>query len=350
MARPPPRSASRPQEDPVAIEASSRTRATGPERPLAPRSSTTLGSVRSRSSTSAPRGHDVGDKQIDGVPSTAPQLGRITPGRTTRITIGNWPSGLYFAQLDRPGGVGFAPFVVAPKRLGEHRVAVVMPTHTWQAYNFRDDDGDGKGDTWYATPGHLHRPPRPAVPQPRRAAALPRLRPALPALAAADRQAGRLPLRRRARRQRSGAGSRRPTTLIVFPGHHEYVTTHEYDAVEGYRDRGGNLMFLSAEQLLLADRHQARRHDAHRAVARPRPARGGPDRRPVLRQRQGRASRRLARPRAPATSWMFARNELAAATVRQRGDRDRPHRPELARGTHVLAEIPNLFGPGMTAR
>ena len=34
--------------------------------------------------------------------------------------------------------------------------------------------------------------------------------------------------------------------LIVFPGHHEYVTLREYDLVEGYRDLGGNLMFLSA--------------------------------------------------------------------------------------------------------
>ncbi len=27
--------------------------------------------------------------------------------------------------------------------------------------------------------------------------------------------------------------------LIVFPGHHEYVTAREYDLVEGYRDLGG---------------------------------------------------------------------------------------------------------------
>ena len=32
------------------------------------------------------------------------------------------------------------------------RVAVVVPTNTWQAYNFRDVDGDGVGDTWYADP------------------------------------------------------------------------------------------------------------------------------------------------------------------------------------------------------
>ncbi|MDX6504016.1 MAG: hypothetical protein QOE29_1141, partial [Gaiellaceae bacterium] len=70
-----------------------------------------------------------------------------------RLWIGAWPSGLYFAKLTGPNGeVGYAPFVVRPLALGEHRVAVVLPTMTWQAYNFRDDDGDGWGDTWYAGP------------------------------------------------------------------------------------------------------------------------------------------------------------------------------------------------------
>src|SRR5262249_16397485 len=32
----------------------------------------------------------------------------------------------------------------------------------------------------------------------------------------------------------------------IFEGHHEYVTSHEYDAVTGFRNLGGNLMFLSA--------------------------------------------------------------------------------------------------------
>ena len=48
--------------------------------------------------------------------------------------------------------VGYAPFVLAPTRLGEHRIAVVMPPQTWQAYNFQDVDGNGYGDTWYAGP------------------------------------------------------------------------------------------------------------------------------------------------------------------------------------------------------
>ena len=34
--------------------------------------------------------------------------------------------------------------------------------------------------------------------------------------------------------------------LIVFPGHHEYVTKAEYDAVESFRDSCGKLAFLSA--------------------------------------------------------------------------------------------------------
>src|SRR3954447_22079236 len=80
-----------------------------------------------------------------------------------RLWIGQWATGLYFAKLTSPDGqVGYAPFVVRPTELGGHRVAVVLPTNTWQAYNFRDDNGDGWGDTWYAgvstTPVRLGRP------------------------------------------------------------------------------------------------------------------------------------------------------------------------------------------------
>ena len=150
------------------------------------------------------------------------------------------------ASTASDGRVGFAPFIVRPRRLGEHRVAVVLPTLTWQAYNLRDDNGDGKGDTWYANwKVHTARLGRPflnrGVPYNFRRYDLP-----VPALAGLDGAAGRLPLRRRPRRRPDGQALASAYDLIVFPGHHEYVTTHEYDLVQSYRDLGGNLAFLSA--------------------------------------------------------------------------------------------------------
>jgi N,N-dimethylformamidase beta subunit-like, C-terminal len=90
--------------------------------------------------------------EMQGIPATPPEpIGNLRKGFGARIAIGDWPSGLYFARLTASDGrVGFAPFVVRPRRLGEHRVAIVLPTMTWQDYNLRDDDEDGKGDTWYA--------------------------------------------------------------------------------------------------------------------------------------------------------------------------------------------------------
>ena len=123
---------------------------------------------------------------------------RIVPARMIRLGLGSdWASGLYYAELTAPGDrVGYAPFVLAPRRLGAHRIAVVLPTLTWQAYNFRDDDHDGVGNTWYASPEiATARAPAP-VREPWRAAALPDLRRALPALARPQPLCGRLPQRR----------------------------------------------------------------------------------------------------------------------------------------------------------
>src|SRR4051794_13426953 len=65
--------------------------------------------------------------------TTRHRLGRVRPGDERDIRIGNWLSGLYFARVQAAGGrVGYAPFVLRPTRLGEHRVAVVLPTLTWQ--------------------------------------------------------------------------------------------------------------------------------------------------------------------------------------------------------------------------
>jgi hypothetical protein len=166
---------------------------------------------------------------------------------TLRLWIGAWPTGLYFAKLTAPDGeVGYAPFVVRPLALGEHRVAVVLPTMTWQAYNFRDDDGDGWGDTWYAgPPSRTARMGRPflnrGVPPHFAKYDLGFLHwlawtgKSVDFIADADLD-----------RIADGQGLANRYDLIVFPGHTEYVTQHIRDVVQRYRDLGGNLMFLSS--------------------------------------------------------------------------------------------------------
>jgi hypothetical protein len=172
---------------------------------------------------------------------------RLSRGQRIGLRLRRWPSGLYYAQLTAAGGrVGYAPFVLAPRRLGTSRVAVVLPTQTWQAYNYRDGDGDGTGDTWYASPetiatARLHRPfENRGVPLHYRHYDEPFLR-------WLARSGYRVDfLSDRELKQASGEGLAAAYRLLVFPGHHEYVTEHEYDAVTRFRDLGGNLMFLSA--------------------------------------------------------------------------------------------------------
>jgi N,N-dimethylformamidase len=165
--------------------------------------------------------------------------------REARVRIGDWKSGLYFARIDASAGHAYAPFVVRPRRLGEHRIAVMLPTNTWQAYNFRDANRDGIGDTWYADQRlsvELDRPfQKHGVPPHYAQYDLLFLR----WLARSGKQVDVLS-DDDLERVPSGAALARAYDLIVFSGHHEYVTTHEYDVTEDYRDRGGNLLFLSA--------------------------------------------------------------------------------------------------------
>ena len=167
-------------------------------------------------------------------------------GRTARVRIGDWPSGVYVARLGSTGGrIGFAPFVVRPTRLGEHRVAVIQPTNTWQAYNYRDGNGDGHPDSWYGNArSRVVDVSRPyldrGVPPHFRQYDLGFIR----WLAHTGKQVDMLA--QEDVEQVSGARLARLYDLIVFPGHHEYVTEREYDAITRYRNLGGNLAFLSA--------------------------------------------------------------------------------------------------------
>jgi hypothetical protein len=202
----------------------------------------------------------VGNETMHGVAVTPRR--RLVRPRTVRIVVGNWPSGLYLARLTASRGrVGYAPFVVAPKRLGGHRVAVVQPTNTWQAYNFRDGNRDGRPDSWYRN-GHSQ-----AV-----SVSRPYLDRGVPPHFRQYDLAFIHWLHRRGKEvdmlaqedieRVSGDRLARLYDLIVFPGHHEYVTEREYDAVERYRDLGGNLAFLSANNFFW--RVDRRGHHLHR--------------------------------------------------------------------------------------
>lgn len=162
------------------------------------------------------------------------------------VPLGDWPSGVYFVRLRADDGrIGYAPVVLRPHRLGTSRIAVVMPTNTWQTYNFYDKDGDGIGDTWYAGwRRHTTRLGRPylnrGVPAHFNTYDLPFLRWAarrdLKADYLSDADLASL----------TGDDLAKLYDFIAFPGHHEYVTEAEYAAVRRYRDRGGNLAWLSA--------------------------------------------------------------------------------------------------------
>ena len=185
-----------------------------------------------------------GNREMRGIPVSKPTAARGS--QALRVRIGNWPTGMYFARISADHSIAFAPFVLRPRRLGEHRVAVVLPTLTWQAYNFRDDDGDSSADTWYADRSkkslRLARPYRDrGVPMRFRSYDLPFLH----WLAWNDRPVDYL-AQADLERVSTARQLRRAYDLVIFPGHHEYVTKHEFDLITAYRDLGGNLMFLSA--------------------------------------------------------------------------------------------------------
>jgi hypothetical protein len=167
------------------------------------------------------------------------------------VQIGDWPNGVYFAELTVPDGPSYyAPFVVRPHPFGAHRVAVVLHTNTWHAYNHQDTNGDGWGDTWYAandiSTASLSTPYI-------RGGAPPKWRmydlPFLHWLYRTDKQVDFIS-DDDLESFKTAKTLARLYDLIVFPGHEEYVTSHTYDLITGYRNRGGNLMFLATTNFL----------------------------------------------------------------------------------------------------
>ncbi|MBA3734929.1 MAG: hypothetical protein H0W90_06995 [Actinobacteria bacterium] len=175
---------------------------------------------------------------------------RDRPALLRVVRAGEWPSGLYFVRTSAADGrVGYAPFIVRPRQLGTHRVAVVLATNTWAAYNFADTDADGWGDSWYVTGRHRSvdlRRPFLDFGVPFRfhdwdlefIAWLNRTGRAVDFLSDDDLDA-----------VANGDELARRYDLVVFPGHEEYVTRHAYNVIARYRNVGGNLAFLAANNL-----------------------------------------------------------------------------------------------------
>ena len=267
------------------------------------------------------------------------------------VPVGNWPSGVYFVRVAAADGrVGFAPFVLRPRRLGTHRVAVVMPTYTWQAYNFYDRNGDGRGDTWYAG-WHVHemRLGRPflygGVPSHFRSYDLPFLAWTATHGVHADYLTD-------SDLEHVGSGARlaRLYDFVVFPGHHEYVTQREYDVVRGYRDRGGNLAWLSANNFFWKVVHHGpmlERVAQWRALGRPEASLIGVQ----YRGNDEGEQRGAMQPVPGAAPWLFAGTPMADGEPWGRFGIEIDHTaPSSPPGTTVVASVPDLYGPGFTAQ
>ncbi len=303
--------------------------------------------VRAGTETANVKARDV----MLGTPVTpARRIGAVALGSVIRIRIGDWPSGLYFAELHGLGGkVGYSPFVLRPRRLGAAHVAVVFSTMTWQAYNFHDDDHDGTLDTWYAGQRHarLVRPfeNRGVIPhykhyeQPfvRWLVANER---AVDFLSDADLDAASLTGKRLAQAYR----------LIIFPGHHEYVTEHELDVVTAYRNRGGSLMFLSANNFFwrtVKHGNVMTRTQRWRRLHRPEASLVGVQ---YFGNDRGRHKGAWIVADAPSAEWIFAGTGLESGSSFGRGGIEADATAKASpRATQVLARIPNIFGNGRDA-
>src|SRR6478736_505878 len=185
-----------------------------------------------------------------GRPWGPPQMWRLGRGDVHTLTVrpGAWQSGLYFARLTAPGGraVTFAPFILRAAVPGVNRIAIVLPTYTWQAYNFYDANGDGRPDSWYGDPKrHSVSLGRPYLNSGKPPHYRTLQRGFLRFLVHTGKQADYLSdedLEKFA----SGDDLAKLYDLVIFSGHEEYVTQQIYDVVQRYRDLGGNLAFLSA--------------------------------------------------------------------------------------------------------
>lgn len=299
------------------------------------------------------------DNVMTGVPVGDPTTVDWSPYRnvpgTVSVPLGALASGVYYAELTAADGrIGYAPFVVRPAEPGASRIAIVMPTNTWQAYNFYDADGDGWGDTWYAGGAlntvQLGRPfLRRGVPPFFARYDLPFLRwlsihgHTVDVLSDDELDAA------------SPDALAAAYDLIVFPGHHEYITDGERAAVTGFRDRGGNLLFLSANNFFWRVTREGEvltRTQQWRQLGMPEAALIGTQYRA---NDEGHKQAPFVVRDTTSTPWLWDGTGLQVgstigADIGGYGIEIDAASPASPPGTVVLAEVPDLLGPGLTAQ
>ena len=261
-----------------------------------------------------------------------------------------WGPGIYFARLQADDGrIGFAPIVIRPT-VPTHRVAVVMPTSTWQAYNFYDANGDGWGDTWYARWRTMRvdvmRPhPNRGIPYRYRSYDL-QFQHWLTQTNKLVDMYGDEDIEAFA----DANALRAAYDLIVFPGHTEYVTGRTYNLVQGYRDLGGNLIFLSANNFFRRiDRSPShiKLIDEWRDLGRPEEALLGVR---YVASDRGQRHAPFTVVGADIAPWAFSNTGLYnGAQFGSYGIEIDARGPASPPNAQVLATIPNLFGEGRSA-
>ena len=148
----------------------------------------------------------------------------------------------------------------------------------------------------------------------------------------------------------SGDALRRAYDLIVFPGHEEYVTAKAYDVVRRYRDLGGNLMFLAANNFFWRVRRDGPRlvkERLWRDLGRPEAGLVGVQ---YIGSDQGQRQGPFVVEDAAAAPWLFAGTGLGdGASFGRYGIEIDARAAVSPAGTKVIARIPDLMGAGRSA-
>jgi hypothetical protein len=132
---------------------------------------------------------------------------------------------------------------------------------------------------------------------------------------------------------------------VVFPGHEEYVGSHAYDVVQRFRDLGGRLMFLSANNFfwkVTREGQLLRRVQMWRSLGRPEAGLVGVQ---WSASNYGSVQGSYVVHGAGVSPWAFSGTGLRnGSSFGRYGIEIDARAPSSPAGTRVLARIPHLIG------